>query len=508
MNYADCCEAEMAAKVKDSIISAAPKIVITFLQVLVGLAAAYYVIFFLYIAISRIAFPFPFDRVEGAVLVQANRILLGQSMYVEPGVAYIPLVYQPFYLYAAAIFIKLFSVGFFAPRLLSVLASCGCIALVFLITRKLSGVRLFGLISAGLFAATNGIVWAWFDFAKVDMLCVLLFLGALYFLIQDDNRGAVLAGVLFALSFFTKQTAGPIVFLIFIAYFFIKRRQTLLSASVFAVLACAGTLLLNYESKNNLYLFYVYELPPYHHINASPANITYIVTSILQPVLVVLGVILLSIVANIKKFVRDPRYCFFAILMAGVLVLSIAGALVVGSTRNAFIPAYAVIAIVFGLSLQYLQENIEKIVSEKMKLICSITLLGICLLQFSFLQYKSKDYVPTAYDFKRGDALINYLKKWDGEFIIPTQNYLGLYLDKTTFYQIGPMGEFDGRYGQKLPAWEKIQRQIANLVHTKKVSFIFMEEPLHTWSNMTCQKMDVFKSNSKFVPTLYRMSCY
>jgi hypothetical protein len=498
----------MTLNVKDKIFSAAPKIVITFLQILVGLAAAYYVAFFLYIAISRIAFPFAFDRVEGAVLVQANRILLGQSMYVEPSAAYIPLVYQPLYFYAAALFMKLFGVGMFAPRLLSVLASCGCIVLVFLITRKLSGTRLFAFISAGLFAATNGIVWAWFDFAKVDTLGIFFFLGGLYFLIQDDQRRAILAGGLFALSFFTKQTAGPIVFMIFLPYFFVKRQQTLLSMIVFGVLVCAGTFLLNSESKNNLYLFYVYGLPPYHHVNASPENVTYIVTSILQPVLVVLGVIVFSIVANIKKFVRDPYYCFFAMLTAGVLVLSISGGLVVGSTRNAFIPAYALIAILFGLSLQYLQENIEKIGSGKIKLIGSIALLGICLLQFSFLQYKSKDYVPAAQDVKRGDALIGYLKKWDGEFIIPEQNYLGLYLDKKTFYQIGPLGEFDGRYGQKLPQWKKIQREIVDLVHTQKVGFIFMEEPLHRWSNMTCQKMDVFRSNSKFVPTLYRMSCY
>ena len=191
---------------KDKTAGMIQKFVVTTLKVLTAFAAGYYVVLFLYIALSRISFPFPFDWVEGAVLVQANRVLLGQQIYAEPSAAYISLIYQPLYFYIAAAFIKLLGFGMMPARLLSVLASCGCILVVFLITQKASSSRFIGAIAAGLFAATNGIVWTWFDFAKVDMLSIFFFLSGLYFLRQDNHRGAIIAGLLFTLAFFTKQT--------------------------------------------------------------------------------------------------------------------------------------------------------------------------------------------------------------------------------------------------------------------------------------------------------------
>lgn len=482
------------------------KIILLVVQLLAALAAGYYVVLFLYIAISRIAFPFPFDWVEGAVLVQANRVLLGQAMFVEPGAAYVPLAYQPLYFYAAAAFIKLFGLGMFAPRLLSLLASCGCMLMIFLITRKLTGANLFALISAGLFAATNGIVWTWFDFAKVDMLCIFFMLAGLYCLLRDDKRGAALAGVLLMLSFFTKQSTGPLVALIFACLLLTKRQQAFIFIAVFGILSVAWGLLLNAES-NGLYYFYVVTLPSYHRLNTSQTQVNYVLTSILQPIWIVLGMTLLSMGISLKKFIHDSPYRFFAILAGGALVLSILLALGAGATRNAFIPAYALIAIVFGLSLHNLQENIAQKLTGNFRLIGSMLLLGVCLLQFSFLQYKTKDYIPTAQDSKRGNALMAYLKKADGEFLIPTQNYLALYVNKPVYYHAAPLGEFDGWYGKPLPQWAKIKAEITGLVHTKKVNVIYMEKPAHTWLNMTCQKIDVFKSNSKFVPTLYKMVC-
>jgi len=111
------------------------KVIAVLPAMLVGLAAVYYIALFLYIAISRIAFPFHLTGWR-AVLSQANRVLMGQALYVEPSAAYVPLIYQPLYFYVTAAFIKLFGVGMFAPRLLSLLSSCGCMLIIFLITKN------------------------------------------------------------------------------------------------------------------------------------------------------------------------------------------------------------------------------------------------------------------------------------------------------------------------------------------------------------------------------------
>ena len=124
-------------KLKNLFINKSPQnITEVTLKILTGASSGYYIILFLYIGISRFSFPFTFDWVEGAILVQVNRVLLGQNLYVEPSVAYVPLVYQPLYFYVAALFVKLSGLGFAPLPLLSIIASCGCMLVIFLITRK------------------------------------------------------------------------------------------------------------------------------------------------------------------------------------------------------------------------------------------------------------------------------------------------------------------------------------------------------------------------------------
>jgi len=492
---------------KDKVFSTPPEIIATVLKVFTALAAGYYIILFLYIAISRITFPIALNWVEGAVLVQTNRILLGERLYSEPSMVYIPLVYQPLYFYIAAAFIKVLGVGMMPIRLLSVLSTCGCILMIFLITKKMSGAYIPALISAGLFAATNGIVWTWFDAGRVDMLCVFLFMTGLYFLLSDNDRGAILAGIFFALSFFSKQTTAPIVLLIFVYYFFANRKKALILMLTFSLLAGTGTLLLNYES-NGLYAFYVYTLPSYHQLGLSINGfMTFVVNGAMRPIWVALGVVLFSILLDRKNFARDHRHGLLLVTTIGILILSIWGTMIAWSTTNAFIPAYALIAIMFGLGLQSLQKNIEGFSSGSIRFIGSVFMLGLCLWQFSFLHYKSEDYIPTAQDFKKSHDLINFVKMADGELLIPSENYLALYVNKKVYYHSAALGEFNGWFGKSMPQWEKIKSEILDAIHSDEVNYIYMDQLRNRWLGMTCKKNNIFHSKSKFVPALYKMTC-
>jgi 4-amino-4-deoxy-L-arabinose transferase-like glycosyltransferase len=448
------------------------------------------------------------DWVEGAALVQTNRVLLGQKIYVEPSAAYIPLIYQPLYFYIAAAFTKLLGFSLAPSRLLSILASCGCILMIFFITRKATGFSFPGVISAGLFAATNGVVWTWFDFAKVDMLYVFFSLLGLFFLMQADIRSAILAGIFFTLSFFTKQSALIIILPAFIFYFLVNRRLSLLFMVTIGLLTSAGILLLNFDS-NGWYFFYVYTLPTFHRLDTNPVQIDYVVTSILEPILLFIGVVFISIIIDLKKFIRDDRhYYFFFGLASFTLPLSIIGALSIGSTRNAFIPAYALIAIVCGIGIQFSQEKIAALISGNVRFIGSILLIAICLMQFSLLQYKARPYVPSTQDFKRAYVLIKDIQDTDGEFLIPSQNYLALVVHKKVYYHDAPLGEFSGWYGQSLPEGARIAQEIRGIVQSGEISVIYMTEPFHDWLGMRCEKEATLQSKSKFVPTLYKMRCH
>jgi hypothetical protein len=482
------------------------KYTLLILKALVGIASGCYIVFFLYISLSRLFFPIALDWVEGPVLVQVKRVLLGQPLYVQPGAAYIPLVYQPLYFYLAAAFTRLLGFGLAPLRLLSILASCGCCLLIFLITHKATGSGFPGLIVSGMFAATNGIVWAWFDFARVDMLSIFLALLGLYFLMWTDLRGTLLAGLFFTLSFFTKQSAIIIIFPAFIFYFLINRKLTLILVATTGLLTFTGILLLNYAS-NGWYYFYIFTLPSLHRSDISSGQIIYIVTSMLEPVLLLLGIAIISILTGWRKIIQEKHYYFFFGLAACVLALSIVSALGVGATRNAFIPAYALIAIMCGLSLQISQEKIATLLSGNLRFVCSMLLIVVCLWQFSLLQYKARDYIPSERDFKRAYALIKELKNTEGEFLISPQNYLALYVDKKVYYHEAALGEFTGRYGHSLPEWPSIQKEIKTVIQSGEVSTVYLADFYGSWAGVLCKQETVLRSQSKFVPTLYKMIC-
>jgi hypothetical protein len=506
------------------------------LKAITGIASVYFIGLFLYISLSRLFFPLTLDWVEGAGLVQTNRVLLGQELYVAPSAAYVPLVYQPLYFYVAAAFTKLLGFGLGPSRLLSMLASCGCFLLIFLITRKASGTSarpilkrrvnlpvlgwldltslvssgtsFSGVVAAGLFAATNGVVWTWFDFAKTDMLYIFFSLLGLYFLIGADIRHAILAGIFFTLSFFTKQSAIIIIIPTFVFYFWVNRKLDLLFIATTCLLTSAGILLLNYTS-NGWYYLYAFTLPSYHKLDTNPVQINYVAESLLGPILIFLGLVFISIISNLRTFLQNKLYCFIFGLAGCSLVLSLIYALGIGTTRNAFIPGYALFAIASGMGIQSFQKNIETLFSGNVRFVCNLLLIAICLLQFWLLQYKARPYIPSEQDFKRADVLIKELRETDGEFLIPSQNYLALVVNKKVYYHDAALGEFTGWYsGKSLPESAGITQEIQRIVHSGEISVIYMGEPSHDWAGMICEKEETLQSKSKFVPTLYKMRCY
>ena len=55
-------------------------------------AVLIYLARFLYIALSRMAFPFTLEWMEGGSFVQVSRILAGQPLYVRPSFDFIPQI--------------------------------------------------------------------------------------------------------------------------------------------------------------------------------------------------------------------------------------------------------------------------------------------------------------------------------------------------------------------------------------------------------------------------------
>jgi hypothetical protein len=95
-------------------------------EIALVLAAVFYALSYLYVALARLTYPYELQWMEGKSLVQLWRLLGGQVLYVRPTLSYVPMIYQPLYFYLARLVAEIAGSGFVSLRLVSILASVGC----------------------------------------------------------------------------------------------------------------------------------------------------------------------------------------------------------------------------------------------------------------------------------------------------------------------------------------------------------------------------------------------
>jgi hypothetical protein len=171
---------------------------------LAGLAA---LTAYLYVALSRLGYPFPVEWLESNSLVEVHRILAGQPLYPAPTVEYVPDGYPPLYFAVSAAAARVLGVSYLTLRLVSLVSSLSCFALLARLVQRETGSVAAGFGAAGLFAAAYSVTDTWFDVGRVDSLFLALSIGGLYAARwMRGTRGAVAAGVLLAAAALTKQT--------------------------------------------------------------------------------------------------------------------------------------------------------------------------------------------------------------------------------------------------------------------------------------------------------------
>src|ERR1700744_3441486 len=99
--------------------SRAPSIV----QLAAALAGLVAIGAYLYIALSRLTYPFALEWLEGNSLVEVHRILAGQTLYPAPAAGYVPDGYPPLYFAVSAAAARVFGVSYLPLRLVSLLSS-------------------------------------------------------------------------------------------------------------------------------------------------------------------------------------------------------------------------------------------------------------------------------------------------------------------------------------------------------------------------------------------------
>jgi len=362
---------------------------------------------YLVIALSRLTYPFTVEWLESNSLVEVHRILAGQALYAAPTAGYVPDGYPPLYFALSAAVASVLGVSYLPLRLVSLVSSLVCFALLGRLVQRETGSVAAGVGAAGLFAATYFVTDTWFDVGRVDSLFLALSIGGLYAARwMRGTRGAIAAGVLLAAAVLTKQT-GLAEGVVVIAALLTGPRRRLACVAALAELTVLGisTLLLALTS-GGWYIFYVFRLMSEHPLTYSSFGWFW------KALLSALGIAACAALIGAR---RVPL-----VLLAGCAALAVEGCAALvhsGGGSNDMLPAYLAVALLAGLALGGKSSGWVNAAAGVLVLAQTALLLSA---------FHPSQAIPTSADRAVGERLTAGLRAFGGTVAIPADPGLSL----------------------------------------------------------------------------------
>jgi hypothetical protein len=362
---------------------------------------------YLVIALSRLTYPFTVEWLESNSLVEVHRILAGRPLYPAPAAGYVPDGYPPLYFAVSAAAASVLGVSYLPLRLVSLVSSLVCFALLGRLVQRETGSVAAGVGAAGLFAATYFATDTWFDVGRVDSLFLALSVGGLYAARwMRGTPGAITAGVLLAAAFLTKQT-GLAEGVVVIATLLAGPRRRLACVAALAEFTVIGvsTLLLVLTS-GGWYVFYVFRLMSEHPLNFS--SFGWFLTALL-------GALGMAACAALIGARRVPP-----VLLAGCAALAVEGCAALvhsGGSSNDMLPAYLAVALLAGLALGGKPSGLATAVAGVLVLAQTALLLA---------GFHPSHAIPTSADRAVGERLTAGLRAFGGTVAVPADPGLSL----------------------------------------------------------------------------------
>lgn len=470
------------------------------LKIVLILSAIFYIFIYFYIVFSRIRYPFELELMEGGSLIQVMRILNGQKLYVRPSLDFTPYIYPPLYFYLSAAVARIVSDGFLPLRLVSFISSLGCFSIVYLIVQKEIGSKYGAILASSLLAACYWLGGAWFDIARVDTLFLFLLLCGIYLVRLGTCKADLLAAALFSFAFLTKQTALIVLIPIMLYIVILHRQRAALFIGTALALIIANTLFLN-RVFDGWYVYYIYELPGRHRIFPPLSEIIalaskfdfYTIASLLliqSWIVDVLRPLSIACILSLLYFLtpaasgssKKDRFFYFMVLL-GMLGVSWVSKMNPGGYKNVWLPAFAIIAILFGLGLsQALEVNSSRRIGLYPSTGAFIHL--ICLLQFLVLMYPFSEQIPSQGDLETGQRLVEVIQRLEGDVWMSTNSSLAIMAGKMSFTHETALCELAGCFGgrEEVDIWrDEVIRELKAASQNQKFDAVILNSS--KWSD-------------------------
>lgn len=448
--------------------------------------AILYIGVYIFVALSRMRYPYELEWMEGAAVDHVKRIVSGQGLYVSPSLEFISWIYTPLYFYISAAVSSVIGIGFFPLRLVSFISSLACFLLIFLIVKQETRSNFAGLISAGLFAATFRQSGAWFDLARVDSTYLCFLLAAIYFLRFETSAVSYgLAGVFISLSFLTKQTA-LVVFSAMILYVVALnwRRSVFFLVPAIAIIGIT-TFILN-STTGGWYNYYVFGLA-FGWYNGSSldmgtttshpvqwrALVSFWTNSLIGPFVIASAFSVYYLLAEWLKSAK--KFWFYFLLSLSMIGVSWAGALNWGGYNNVLFPAYAIVSILFGMAVHEAIGLFSGYPETQRSVAASLVLL-LCVGQFVSLLYNPFPQVPSQKDRQAGQALVDRIRQTSGPVLVLSHGYLAELAGKSSYsHSISISDIFRPAGASQTEIGAKIMAEARQALSGKKFSMIILD---------------------------------
>ena len=401
------------------------------LKYLLIISAVYFIGAFLWVALHRIGYPFELEWQEGAIVDHCRRIISGRPLYASPDLTFTPFFYPPLFFYLSGWLMKIIGIGFFAPRLVSFIASLGVLLLIFVTVWRETGSPLGALLASGLFAAAYRATGAWLDIARVDSLFLFwLALGVFWARRGEGKWNVLITAFIFSLAFHTKQFALLPALAIGGYYFFRDRRQFFIYCVTLGAGIGGGILLLNYHY-HGWYSYYVFELPAGHNLVKKQLQ-DFWLKDISRTFPVAFAGMIYFWFAGARDLFRgreNTRRLFYILLSISLLLVGWLGRGNVNSYSNTLIPVVFAFSLLLGMEAG---QWWRKITTPPLPPAVLLIFNGLLFAQFILLLYLPGGQIPPASDRQAGASFIRFMRQVPGDVFVPYHGFLPFLAGKET----------------------------------------------------------------------------
>jgi 4-amino-4-deoxy-L-arabinose transferase-like glycosyltransferase len=459
---------------------------------LVYFAGSAYVILFLFSAGLRLIYPYEVEWNEGAVLDHAIRIVTNKPIYAAPSLDFTAFVYTPLYYYATALLMKIGGVGLWSGRVISIIATLLTAKIMGRIVHRETSSSLLAFTSVALYIAFYHLTGFFYDIVRMDALAICLVTGSIYAALYL-RRGYLIAAVLVALAYFTKQQMIFALPALLLGLAFRSRKHAAWFGILSVGLILFGSITYNWGT-NGWYGFYTTTIPGMK----AAESFSWLTAFEFFPIWIVstMGlftlVLLVAIIIIGKKNLRG----IWPILWSMTLMALISSALSIGNFggyRNVFMPLTMMLAIVFPIGIKVIADAFP----DRPRLVHILILLGFLSLVYNPLGEKML--FASARQRQAGDEFIEKLEAIPGDVWIPFHGYIGALARKQMHVHYMAMNDALVPHDSTSM---RFQRQIDSALTAHRFSAIILDEQsVYRWDSVShyVQTSSVFKTPNVFL---------